>query len=129
MLLQVDELGAELVVTVTVEFTVIVAVLVVMLIDVLVAVVVIVVVLITLVAMQVAVLVAMLVSVLVAVLVVVGAQEQAELYREGSVPQRAVRLEGKPVVAVITVAVKVEQKAMPRGRLAVGKTARRQLGF
>ena len=119
----------ELVVTVTVsvEFTVTVAMLVVMLIDVLVAmlvvVVVVVVVLITLVAMQVAVLAAVVVVVVVAV----GLQEQAELYREGSVPQKAVRLEGRPVVAVMTVAVKDEQKAMPRGRLAVGKTARRQL--
>jgi hypothetical protein len=54
----------------------------------------------TLITVLVAVLVAVQVAALLVVVVTVGAQEQAELYREGSVPQPAVRLEGKPVVAV-----------------------------
>jgi hypothetical protein len=53
----------------------------------------------------VAMLVTMLVAMQVAVLLAVGAQEQAELYREGSLPQPAVKLGGKPVVAVLVAVV------------------------
>lgn len=42
---------------------------------------------------------------------IVGLQEQAELYREGAVPQAAVALLGNPVVAVRREAVNVAQKA------------------
>jgi hypothetical protein len=37
--------------------------------------------------------------------VAVGRQEQAELYRDGIVPQLGVMLGGKPVVAVLVVVV------------------------
>lgn len=54
----------------------------------------------TLVTVLVTMLVAVQVAALLVVVVAVGAQEQAELYREGIVPQSDVRLEGKPVFAV-----------------------------
>ena len=41
--------------------------------------------------------------------VLVGVQEHAELYREGFVPQGAVRLEGNPVVAVLVAVMNVAQ--------------------
>ena len=47
----------------------------------------------------------------VGVLVMVGLHEQAELYREGAVPQAAVALVGNPLVFVLTVVVYVAQNA------------------
>lgn len=70
------------------------------------------------------------VVVVVNVVVAVGLQEQAELYREGLLPQPPVARAGKPVVAVFMMVVYVAQNAEAAERaegLALGNRALRQL--